>query len=80
MAKGARRRAPELTSDAAEIEVDYATEQAAFGYLGGGEGGEFTVWDGDDVLASVPAEVGEGTVRLPGPAGRPPRRCTCPSA
>jgi len=60
----------ELTGDAGEIEVDYATEQAAFGYLGGGEGGEFTVWDGDEVLASVPAEVGEGTVLLPGPAGR----------
>ena len=61
----------ELTGDAAEIEVDYATEQAAFGYLGGGEGGEFTVWDGEEVLASVPGDVGEGTVRLPGPAGRP---------
>ena len=24
----------------------------------------------DEVLASIPAEVGEGTVRLPGPAGR----------
>ncbi|HMQ27513.1 MAG TPA: SGNH/GDSL hydrolase family protein [Acidimicrobiales bacterium] len=60
----------ELTGDAAEIEVDYLAEQAAFGYLGGGEGGEFTVWDSDEVLASVPAEVGAGTVRLPGPAGR----------
>lgn len=60
----------ELTGDATEIEVDYATEQAAFGYLGGGEGGDFTVWDGDEVLASIPAEIGEGTVRLPGPAGR----------
>ncbi len=59
----------EFSGDAEAIEVDYTTEQAAFGYLGGGEGGEFTLWRGDELVASEPAVVGEGTVRLPGTGG-----------
>lgn len=58
----------ELTGPAEEIEVGYHTAHEAFGYLGGGEGHSFVVWQGDD-RTIVDAEVGEHTVRLPGPAG-----------
>jgi lysophospholipase L1-like esterase len=59
----------EFSGDAAEVEVDYVTEQEAFGYLGGGEGGDFTLWRNGDLVATEAAAVGEGTVRLPGAEG-----------
>ncbi len=59
----------EFSGDAAAVEVDYRTAQEPFGYLGGGEGGEFTLWRDGDLVATEAAAVGEGTVRLPGTEG-----------
>lgn len=59
----------EFSGDAEAVEVDYHTSQEPFGYLGGGEGGEFTLWRDGEMVASEPALVGEGTVRLPGTDG-----------
>lgn len=55
----------ELVGDAPEIDVRYSCAHASFGYLGGGECHEFVVWRGDERIASVDAEEGEHTVRLP---------------
>jgi len=59
----------EFSGDAEAVEVDYLTTQAPFGYLGGGEGGEFTLWRDGVLIAAESAVVGEGTVRLPGAEG-----------
>lgn len=59
----------EFSGGAEAVEIDYRTEQAPFGYLGGGEGGEFTLWRDGDLIAAEAAVVGEGTVRLPGTEG-----------
>ncbi len=59
----------ELVGDAPEIDVRYHCAHASFGYLGGGEIHSFVAWRGSDRAAEVPAEEGEHTVRLPGPAG-----------
>lgn len=59
----------EFTGDADAVEVDYRTQQEPFGYLGGGEGGEFTLWRDGELIATEAAVVGEGTVLLPGTDG-----------
>jgi lysophospholipase L1-like esterase len=67
----------ELVGDATEVDVTYHCAHASFGYLGGGECHSFVVWrvgaDSAGVestkIASIDAEEGEHTVRLPGPAG-----------
>jgi len=55
----------EMVGDANEVEIHYRTEHATTGYLGGDEGGTFSLWRGDELVSDVNAEVGEATVRLP---------------
>jgi lysophospholipase L1-like esterase len=59
----------ELTGAADEVEVRYHAAQEAFGYLGGGEGHSFVAYVDGERVAESRAEVGEHSVRLPGPAG-----------
>ena len=55
----------EIDGDAAEIDLRYACAHASFGYLGGGEVHRFVVWRDGARVATVEAEEGEHTVRLP---------------
>ena len=59
----------EISGPAVEIDVRYHAAQEAFGYLGGGEGHSFVVWRDGERVGELAAEVGEHTLRLPGPAG-----------
>ena len=52
------------------MEIRYRTEHETTGYLGGDEGGTFSVWRGDELVSDVNAEVGEATVSLPLRLGR----------
>ncbi len=44
--------------------VDYETQTSELGYRGEGAGTEFVVFRGDTRIASAPAELGKGSVRL----------------
>ena len=55
----------EIDGDAAEIDLRYSCAHASFGYLGGGEVHRFVVWRDGTRVATVEAEEGEHTVRLP---------------
>jgi len=56
---------PEAPDRPAEIDLRYSCAHASFGYLGGGEVHRFVVWRDGTRVATVEAEEGEHTVRLP---------------
>lgn len=61
----------ELIGDAWEVDIAYITETDDLGYRGDGAGRTFAAWTREGLLAEAPAEVGEGTVRLPLAQGQP---------
>jgi lysophospholipase L1-like esterase len=61
----------EIVGDAWEVELAYRTANDQLGYRGEGAGTRFSAWTTQGLLAEAPAQLGEGTVRLPLAQGQP---------
>ncbi|HEY7133826.1 MAG TPA: GDSL-type esterase/lipase family protein [Acidimicrobiia bacterium] len=59
----------ELAGDADAVELTYRTETADLGYRGPGAGTTFALWRDGSCVDEVPAQLGEGRVRLAFGAG-----------
>jgi lysophospholipase L1-like esterase len=57
----------EFVGEAEAVEIHYVTRTGELGYRGDGAGRDFDLWHGGRRHARVPAEVGQGRVRLPLP-------------
>ena len=61
----------EIVGDAWEVEIAYSTQTDQLGYRGAGAGMTFATWTREGLLAEVPAQLGDATVRLPLAQGQP---------
>ena len=61
----------EIVGDAWEVDIAYRTATDQLGYRGAAGGTAFAAWTREGLLAEAPAQLGEGSVRLPLAQGQP---------
>lgn len=61
----------EIVGDAWEVDIAYRTATDQLGYRGEAAGTTFAAWTREGLLAEEPAQLGEGSVRLPLAQGQP---------